>query len=96
MPAPTTDAAAVPSTIGEPILALLGGYSVGLVHGTLSHTIDTLSSFIRGSRDGAVENQTRARVTGPGAERLTAASDPVGRQRNPATQASQSRQVLAR
>jgi hypothetical protein len=67
MPAPTTDAATMPLTIGQPILALLGGYSVDLVHGILSHTIDTLSSFIRGSRDGAVENRAPARVTGPGA-----------------------------
>jgi hypothetical protein len=50
--APTTDAAAAPLAIGQPILALLGGYSVDLVHGVLSHTIDTLDSFIRGSRDG--------------------------------------------
>jgi hypothetical protein len=64
MPPPPTNAASVPLTIGQPILALLGGYSVDLVHGILSHTIDTLSGFIRGSRDRAVENQVPARGTG--------------------------------
>jgi len=67
MPAPTTDAAAVPATIGQPIFALFGGYSVDLVHGILSRAINTLGDFFRGSRDGAVENQAPARVTGPGA-----------------------------
>ena len=70
MHAPTTGAAALPPTIGQPLLALLGGYSVDLVHGILSHTIDTLSSFFRGSRDGAVDDQARARVTGPGAREV--------------------------
>jgi hypothetical protein len=54
----------VSSTIGEPILALLGGYSVDLVHGILSHTINTIGNFFRGPGDGAVENKARARVTG--------------------------------
>ena len=67
MPAPTTDAAAVPATIGQPMFALFGGYSVDLVHGILSRAINTLGDFFRGSRDGAVENQAPARVTGPGA-----------------------------
>ena len=53
----TTGAAALPPTIGQPLLALLGGYSVDLVQGILRHTIDTLSSFFRGSRDGAVDDQ---------------------------------------
>jgi len=63
---PTTGAS-LPATIGQPLLALLGGYSVDLVHGILSHTINTLGSFFRGSGEGMVDNQTRARVTGPGA-----------------------------
>jgi len=62
---PTTGAS-LPATIGQPLLALLGGYSVDLVHGILSHTINTLGSFFRGSGEGMVDNQTRARVTGPG------------------------------
>jgi hypothetical protein len=63
----TTGAAGPPATIGQPLLALLGGYSVDLLHGILSHTINTLGSFFRGSRDGMVENQAPARVSGPGA-----------------------------
>jgi hypothetical protein len=35
------------SSIGVPLLALLGGYSVDLVHGILSHIVDTLASFFR-------------------------------------------------
>jgi hypothetical protein len=58
--ASTTSAAALPPTIGQPLLALLGGYSVDLVQGILRHTIDTLSSFFRGSRDGAVDDQAGA------------------------------------
>ena len=49
--AATTGAAAPPPTFGQPLLALLGGYSVDLVQGILRHTIDTLSSFFRGSRE---------------------------------------------
>jgi hypothetical protein len=67
MKAQTTGAADLPVTWGQPLLALLGGYSVDLVHGILTHTINTLDSFFRGSRDGAVDNQARAQVTGPGA-----------------------------
>jgi len=67
MEASTASPGGVPSTIGEPILALLGGYSVDLVHGILSHTINTLGGFFRGSQDGVAENQTRPRVAGPGA-----------------------------
>jgi hypothetical protein len=67
---PTTGPAGLKATIGQPLLALLGGYSVDLVHGILSHTINTLGSFFRGSRDGMVDNQTRAWVTGPGAREV--------------------------
>jgi hypothetical protein len=82
---PTTDAAleAVPPTIGEPILALLGGYSVDLVHGILKHTIDTLANFFRGSTDEVVERQERTRMAKIQAqERLNAASDLVDLQRD--------------
>jgi hypothetical protein len=60
--APTSEPSTVPATIGQPILALFGGYSVDLVHGILSHTIDTLASFFRVSSGPAAENQ--ARITG--------------------------------
>ena len=62
--APTTDASAVSATIGQPLLALLGGYSGDLVHGILSHTLDTVASFFRVSGDAAVDNRARAPVTG--------------------------------
>ena len=50
--ATTTGTAALPQTIGQSLVTLLGGYSVDLVQGILRHTIDTLSSFFRGTRDG--------------------------------------------
>jgi hypothetical protein len=61
---------APPTIPGQPILALLGGYSIDLVHGILSGTIDTLASFFSRSRDEAIDNQTRARVTSPGAGKV--------------------------
>jgi hypothetical protein len=54
-----TDAAGAPPTFGQPILALLGGYSGDLVHGILSHTIDTIASFFRVASDPVVDNQPR-------------------------------------
>lgn len=60
----TTEAPAVSATIGQPLLALLGGYSGDLVHGILSHAIDTVAGFFRVSGDPAVDNRARARVAG--------------------------------
>ena len=68
----TTDGSAAPPTFGQPILALLGGYSGDLVHGILSHTIDTVASFFRISGDPIVDNQPREQVAEVMAqERLT-------------------------
>jgi hypothetical protein len=67
-----TEASGAPPTFGQPILALLGGYSGDLVHGILSHTIDTIASFFRVSGDPLGDNQRRgqeAEVTAQ--ERLT-------------------------
>ena len=55
----TTDGSAAPPTFGQPILALLGGYSGDLVHGILSHTIDTIASFFRVSGAPVADNQPR-------------------------------------
>jgi hypothetical protein len=75
-------AAAGPLTIGQPILALLGGYSVDLVHGILKHTIDTLRNFFRGPADEPVDSQERGRMADPLAQgRLNTASDLVDLQR---------------
>lgn len=59
MKAPTTEASAVPATIGQPLLALLGGYSVDVVHGILSHAINTVGSLFRGPGDQMVEGRGR-------------------------------------
>ena len=61
---PPTEASVVPATVGQPLLALLGGYSSDLVQGILSHTIDTVASFFRVSGGATVDNRSRARVTG--------------------------------
>ena len=61
---PPTEASAVPAAIGQPLLALLGGYSSDLVQGILSHTIDTVASFFRVSGGATVDNRSLARVTG--------------------------------
>jgi hypothetical protein len=74
--APTPEASTVPATIGQPILALVGGYSIDLVHGILSHTIDTLASFFRVSGEPAAENRTR--VTGRDAEEVDQGPRPGG------------------
>jgi hypothetical protein len=62
--APPTEASPVSSTVGQPLLALLGGYSSDLVQGILSHTIDTVASYFRVSGGTTVDNRSRARVTG--------------------------------
>jgi hypothetical protein len=61
---PPTEGSAVPATVGQPLLALLGGYSSDLVQGILSHTIDTVASFFRVSGGTTADNRSRARVTG--------------------------------
>ena len=78
-PGPANDrtVVGVPPTIGEPILALLGGYSVDVVHGILSNIINAFGSLFRGPGDARVESERRARiVAGPPLERQTTASGP--------------------
>ena len=59
----------VPPTIGQPILALLGGYSVDVVHSTLSNIINTFGNLFRGPDD---ESGRRARAAeGMAQERQT-------------------------
>jgi hypothetical protein len=70
-------------TVGEPMLALLGGYSVDVVHGILSHVINTIGALFRGPGDGTPDQQPRARVAEAVAqERLTTASELVDLQRD--------------
>jgi hypothetical protein len=65
MHADTSNASAEASKIGQPILALLGGYSGDLVHGILGHTLNTVASFFRVSGDPAVDSRARGRMTKP-------------------------------
>jgi hypothetical protein len=69
--------------VGEPLLALLGGYSVDVVHGILSRVVNTIGSLFHGPSDDTVENQARARlVEAVAQERLSTASDLVDLQRH--------------
>ena|SRR5271170_3888690 len=78
----STDTSAELPTFGQPTLALLGGYSGNLVHGILSHTIETVANFFRVSGDPTVPGQPRERVAEAVAqERLTRTSDLVDLQR---------------
>jgi hypothetical protein len=65
-----------PAAIGQPLLALLGGYSVDFVHGILKRAINTFGNFFGVSMDAGVDNQQRAGMTEALAQqRLATASD---------------------
>jgi hypothetical protein len=49
--------AAIPGLIGGPLLALLGGYSVDVVHSILNRIINAVSSVFRGTDDGSSGRQ---------------------------------------
>jgi hypothetical protein len=67
---------AIPDAIGQPILALLGGYSVDFVHGVLKRAINTVGSFFGVSMDAGTDNQQRAAIAkAPGQDRLATASE---------------------
>ena len=67
---------ATPAAIGQPILALLGGYSVDFVHGILKRAINTVGNFFGVSMGDGVDNQRRAGMTEALAqERLATASE---------------------
>jgi hypothetical protein len=66
----------LPAIVGQPVLALLGGYSVDVVHGVLSHIIDSIGSFFRTS-SGAPSGGNTVEIVAAAAsrERLTIASE---------------------
>jgi hypothetical protein len=66
----------MPAIVGQPVLALLGGYSVDVVHGVLSHIIDSFGSFFR-TPSGAPGEGSTVDVAAAAAsrERLTIASE---------------------
>jgi hypothetical protein len=72
---------AIPPTVGEPILALLGGYSVDLVVGILNRVIGVISSLFQTPGDTAIEAHARTPAAEVMAqERLTRASVLAGPQ----------------
>jgi hypothetical protein len=77
----------VPPAIGQPILALLGGYSVDFVHGILTRAISTVANFFGVSID-RPDNQPRsARAEAAPQQRLALASASVVPERAPAPSA---------
>jgi hypothetical protein len=56
-PSARTDGATIPGAIGEPALALLGGYSVDVVHTILDRVINAVSSVFRAPEDGSSGRQ---------------------------------------
>jgi hypothetical protein len=72
----------VPPAIGQPILALLGGYSIDFVHGILKRAIHTVADFF-GVSMGEPDNQPRpGRAKAVAQQRLALAS--IGQERAPA------------
>jgi hypothetical protein len=74
-----------PAAIGQPILALLGVYSVDFVYRILKRTINAVANFF-GVSIGGSDNQPRPAMAAAAAQQrlaLTAAS--VGPERAPAT-----------
>jgi hypothetical protein len=71
------------AAIGQPILALLGGYSVDFVHGILKRAINAVANFFGVSMDGP-DNQPRpVRAEVAAQQRLVLASAPVVSERAP-------------
>ena len=71
------------AAIGQPILALLGGYSVDFVHGILKRAINAVANFFGVSMDGP-DNQPRpARAEVAAQQRLVPASAQVVPERAP-------------
>jgi hypothetical protein len=49
--------ATTPGVIGQPLLALLGGYSVDVVHSIINRIISAVSSVFQGPEDGSSGSQ---------------------------------------
>ncbi|MBV8738201.1 MAG: hypothetical protein JO007_13280 [Alphaproteobacteria bacterium] len=78
-------ARAIPDAIGQPLLALLGGYSVDFVHGILKRAITTLANFFGVSMDGATASQQHAAMAEAVAtQRVALAAATIGRGAAPA------------
>jgi len=72
--------------IGQPILALIGGYSVDFVHGILTRAINSVGNFFGVSMAGGADNQPRpGMVEAVAQQRLALASASVNPERAPAS-----------
>jgi hypothetical protein len=80
-----TTAQAIPAALGQPILALLGGYSVDFVHGILRRAINAVANFFGVSMDGGTGDKRRVGMAEAVAQqRLALASASIGPERAPA------------
>ena len=75
----------VPPAIGQPILALPGGYSVDFVHGILTRAISTVANFFGVSIDRADTQPRSGRAEAAAQQRLALTS--IGQERAPAAPA---------
>jgi hypothetical protein len=65
----------MPAIVGQPVLALLGGYSVDVVHGILSRIVDSIGGLFH-SPSGPVDTiKTETAEAAAGRERLRIASE---------------------
>ena len=64
-----------PASVGQPVLALLGGYSVDVVHGILSHIVDSIGNFFRTPNSSLGEGNPAGVAEASARERLTIASE---------------------
>jgi hypothetical protein len=87
--APESGASAA-GAIAQPVLALVGGYSVDFVHGVIRRAINTVGSFFGVSTDAAADNQQRLAVAEARAEERLATTSELAAQRalpaNPGTE----------
>jgi hypothetical protein len=72
-----TTAQAIPAALGQPVLALLGGYSVDFVHGILRRAINAVANFFGVSMDGGTGDQRHAGMAGAVAQERLVSPRPL-------------------
>jgi hypothetical protein len=65
----------MPAIVGQPVLALLGGYSVDVVHGILSRIVDSIGSLFRSPSGPVDASKIETAEAAAGRERLKIASE---------------------
>jgi hypothetical protein len=65
----------MPAIVGQPVLALLGGYSVDVVHGILSRIVDSIGSLFQSPSGSVDASKIETAEAAAGRERLKIASE---------------------